>query len=147
MTSVGALMLWTALAAGAGQADTPLGDVNKASALWAAHKPPAYEFTIEVRCFCVLLDRPVSFRVQGDQSTTLVEIDAATQRTYAYYDTIDKLLEILRKTAARDPYKMVVSYDPERGYPMVADLDPKKLVVDDELYFRVTAFKPLPAPR
>jgi hypothetical protein len=41
---------------------------------------------------------------------------------------------------------MVVSYDENFGYPLQADLDPKQDIVDDELFFRVTAFKPAARP-
>jgi hypothetical protein len=42
----------------------------------------------------------------------------------------------------RSPFKMVVSYDENFGYPLQADLDPRHDIVDDELFFRVTALKP-----
>ena len=40
--------------------------------------------------------------------------------------------------------KWVVQFDSSFGYPVQADLDPDPRTVDDELFFRVTALKPLP---
>jgi hypothetical protein len=127
-----------------GQAGDPLAALTAAETVWQERKPQAYEFTIEVRCFCPLADHAVSFRVDGQDSQLVDDLSASVRQTYEYYNTVDKLLAILRRTATNQPFKMVVSYDPRFGYPVQADLDRREHTADDELFFRVTAFKVLP---
>ena len=127
-----------------GQTGDPLTALTKAETAWKERRPQAYEFTIEVRCFCPLADHPVSFRVDGQDSELIDNVAAHVRRTYDYYNTIDKLLAMLRRTATNQPFKMVVSYDERLGYPLQADLDPIRFTADDELFFRVTAFKARP---
>jgi hypothetical protein len=133
-----------------GQTGDPLAALNKAEATWTARRPQGYEFTLDVRCFCPLAGHPVAFRVEGQKSQLLDDVDIRVRPSYEYYNTIEKLLAILRREVTRSPFKMVVSYDENFGYPLQADLDPRQDIVDDELFFRVTTFKPaapLPAIR
>jgi hypothetical protein len=127
------------------QGNDPAAALTKAEATWRARKPAAYEFTIEIRCFCPVALRPLSFRVIGDESTLLDKLDADVRQMYERYNTVDKVLAVLRRWAAMDPFKMRVEYDSTLGYPLRADLDHKKFTKDDELFFRVTQFRPLPA--
>jgi hypothetical protein len=126
----------------AGPQSRALQALAQAEARWQQRKPSAYEFDIEVRCFCEgLLRRPVGFRVQGDEARPLEDLEAAARMTYEYYDTIEKLFAAIRRSLARGEYKVLVEYDPDFGYPVKADLDPKEKTFDDELLFRVSAFR------
>jgi hypothetical protein len=128
------------------QRDDASAALAGAEATWDAKKPAAYEFTIEVRCFCRLSRKPPSFRVADGQSVPIRELDAEVLTTYQSYDSIDKLFTVLRRIATMGPHKMAVKYDGELGYPVSADIDLKQRVKDDELMFRVSGFKALPAP-
>ena len=125
----------------------PLVALQKAEATWARSKPKTYQFTVEVRCFCPVAARPVSFRVSGEKSELLDSLDDLTWNTYESYGSIDKLFVALDRVAAAKPFKMAVNYDRVLGYPIQADLDPREDTKDDELYLRVTAFKILSDPR
>jgi hypothetical protein len=120
-------------------------ELASAEAKWQANKPASYEFTIEVRCFCALAATPPTFRVLNGVPSPLGRLEARERWTYGYYDTIDELFAVLQRTISRGAFKAVVQYDKDFGYPMSADLDPVQYTADDELFFRVTAFKPIPA--
>jgi hypothetical protein len=83
------------------------------------------------------------FRVVAGVSHALHEFDPHAQRVYESFGTVDNLFVAIRGRLSRGQYKAVVQYDPEYGYPVVADMDPREEVLDDELYFRVTEFRPL----
>ena len=100
--------------------EDPVVALQKAEATWARNKPKAYQFTVEVRCFCAVAKYPVSFRVTEDKSELLDSLIHASQ-TYLYYDSIDKLFAALRRIATNRPFKMAVMYDAALGYPQVAD--------------------------
>jgi hypothetical protein len=120
----------------------PLEELARAEARWQKQKPAAYEFDVEIRCFCQgLLQRPVTFRVHGADGQPVQELEAESRRTYGYYETVEKLFAAIRRSLAEGQYKVSVTYDPDLGYPTKADIDPRQNVADDELYFRVTAFK------
>ena len=114
----------------------------KAEAQWQQHKPSAYEFSVEIRCFCSgLLQRPVSFRVTGATVLPLEELTPSSQQVYEHYNTIDKLFAAIRRAIAFGGHKIAVEYDADLGFPSHADLDPGERVADDELFFKVTGFR------
>ena len=47
---------------------------------------------------------------------------------------------------SRAAHRVVVKYDRQLGYPIWADLDPRRDVIDDEVFFRVMGFRKLAAP-
>jgi hypothetical protein len=53
--------------------------------------------------------------------------------------------ERIRQSISRGQYRINVKYDEEFGYPRSVDLDPRREVSDDELYFVVRNFQPIPA--
>ena len=128
------------------QAD-PNVALAKAEALWQKQKPPAYEFSVEVRCFCPdLLRKPISFRVTGATVQALEELGPRSHRIYEYYNSIDKLFDAIRRAIKFGGYKIAVDYDADHGFPSNADLDPRETVADDELVFKVTGFRKIRPP-
>jgi hypothetical protein len=80
-------------AAAGDQSEDPLEDLTNAEGLWRSKKPKSYEFTIEVRCFCVgLSDTPPSFCVTESGSIAVSELDRSTFGAYDRYDTIRSFL-------------------------------------------------------
>ena len=125
------------------EADLRIG-LAKAQASWQARKPAAYEFTIEVRCFCSGIAKvPPSFRVLGGEPSPVGELDAPSQRFYQSYNTIEKVFAAIERSLSHGQYQSSVQYDDKLGFPVVADLDPVRTVADDELYLRVTNFRAL----
>ena len=129
-----------ALGVSTSQANSAAASLAKAEAVWKAHQPRSYEFTISVGCFCPP-STPPTFRVTDGQPAVIGVIDAETQRRYSDYNTIDELFTALRSAAAAGPHKMIVTYDEKVGYPSVADVDPKKDALDDQFSFKVTNFR------
>jgi hypothetical protein len=120
----------------------PLDALAQAEARWEKVKPLAYEFDVEVRCLCVgLLQKPASFRVNGSEVRPLQDLQPAARQTYAYYDTVEKLFEAIRRSLARGQYKVSIEYDADLGYPVKADIDPKEKTFDAELFFKVTRLR------
>jgi hypothetical protein len=142
----GAALLAATLGSPVSQQVTPAGALAEAEARWQARKPAAYEFTIEVRCECSgQVRRPPGFRVAGTEAKPLQEMDAASRRFYDHYSTVEKLFAAIHRSITAGGYGIQVRYDPELGYPIVADLDPQRMVKDDELILRVTKFRRLVA--
>jgi uncharacterized protein DUF6174 len=117
-----------------------------AEANWSKRKPAAYEFTIDVRCYCSLAPTPPSFRVKAGVATTISELSAGHRKEYESFDTIEKLFAILNRSLSRRPEKMSVEFEPDLGYPVWADIDPRKDTYDDELKFTILNFKVLTGP-
>jgi len=126
----------------ANQPDDLRTNLGNARQRWAAHKPASYEFTIEVRCFCVgIAKTPPTFRVKADKSTAVTELPGQSDRLYDHYNTVEKLFIAIDRSLTRGRDKSTVTYNEDLGFPEKADLDPLRNVFDDELYLRVTNFR------
>jgi hypothetical protein len=90
------------------QGNDVAASLAKAEAAWKAHQPRSYEFTISLGCFCPP-STPPTFRVTDGKLEPVGSIDAATQRRYSEYNTIEKLFAALRSVAAAGPHKMIVT--------------------------------------
>ena len=125
------------------QALSPDAALADAEARWRARKPKAYEFAIEVRCFCpgLIITTPPRFAVTDGEPRSLQKLELYSQKTYDYFNTVEKLFAAIRSRISRGKSKMVVQYHADLGYPLLADLDPNADVADDELLLRVTDFK------
>jgi hypothetical protein len=139
------LLLAGSMAVASGQepalsADAALAD---AEARWRARKPKAYEFAVEVRCFCpgLIITTPPRFAVTDGEPRSLQKLEQYSQKTYDYFNTVEKLFAAIRLRFSEGRNKTVVQYHAELGYPLVVDLDPNANVADDELFLRVTDFK------
>lgn len=128
---------------------TPTGDaaaaLARAEARWQAQGPKAYQFGINLTCFCGPL-RGMGFRVLDGQVQTPPDADAATRRFHESYGTVEKLFAVIRGVLDKGGHKVVVKYDSDLGYPIWADLDPQREVIDDELFIRVSGFRISKAP-
>ncbi|MGE5837806.1 MAG: DUF6174 domain-containing protein, partial [Acidobacteriota bacterium] len=127
------------------QADPIADALSKAEASWSRLKPPAYEFTIDVRCFCHLAKTPPRFRVKNGAATALTELTALERQGYGEFDTVEKLFQILRRHLTRKPEMMIVYYDRDLSYPLSAEIDVRREVKDDELEFYVRSLIALAA--
>jgi hypothetical protein len=116
-------------------------DLAKAQATWQARKPASYEFTIEVRCFCLGIMRPPpTFRVVAGEPSPVATLGKDSQDLYGSYNTVEKLFAAIERSLTRGQYKSTVHYDDTFGFPVRADLDPQRYVHDEELYLRVSDF-------
>ena len=138
------VLLTSSVALGVAREQEPSPDAALAEAegRWKARKPKSYEFALEVRCFCPGLTRtPPRFAVVNGEPRPLQDLEPDSQRVYEHYNTIEKLFAAIRRSLSFGKYKVAVRYDEDLGYPIVADLDPRREVADDELVLKVTDFR------
>jgi hypothetical protein len=131
-----------ALPVSAQEDKTPATTLAEAEARWQARRPRAYEFAITLRCNCRgLTNPPPRFRVENGTTLALQELGPDAQRVYSFYDTVDELFAAIKRAMSFGQYKIAVEYHPELGYPLKADIDPRKDVFDDEMFLQVTDFR------
>jgi hypothetical protein len=111
----------------------------RAEAQWQARGPKSYRFGILLTCFCS--PKGMSFRVIEGQAQLPTGADPTSQRFHESYGTIERLFARIRRAIDDGGHRVNVKYDSELGYPIWADLDPRREVIDDELFFRVTGFQ------
>jgi hypothetical protein len=73
--------------------------------------------------------------------------DVASQRFHDRYGTIEKLFALIRRSLEAGAHRAVVRYHDDLGYPIWLDLDPRRDVIDDELFIRVSGFRKSESPR
>ena len=129
------------------QTDLRVG-LQAARTKWQQRQPSVYEFTLEARCFCIGIAKvPPTFRVRNGEPSTLTELGQDSATFYSRRDTIDKLFAALEWSLNQGQDNSIVRYDEEFGYPLVAELDPHRREVDDEVVLRVTNFRVIEKPR
>ena len=109
--------------------------LDEARALWAAHRPARYSMRIGRSCFC-----PEGYRGPFD-----VVIEGTTVVSPA--DLTGLSVDDLYDAAARiGPGGSITELrvDPATGVPLVLNLDPITMAVDDEMYYEISGFTPLP---
>ena len=128
---------------GAAAQSDPLKDLDQAEAKWKAQGVKNYEFIAKVVCFCPPPMPAFAFRVTAGNGELTNSNDEMTRRNAEPYSTVEKLFAFLRDEAEKQPYRMVVNYHPELGYPISADLDRNRIAVDDEWLLSLTGFRTL----
>jgi hypothetical protein len=138
-----AVLGWSSFHTGIDQDVPALTELRRVEAQWQARKPKSYEYALDVRCMLCSARTPPRFRVVNGQSALLDEVPSFTRDVYRSFGTVELLFASIRSTVRRGQYKAAVKYNDEYGYPEVVDLDPRRDVFDDELYFRVIDFRVL----
>lgn len=124
----------------------------RAEAKWSANKPKAYEFALEILCFCAPLppgSEPIVFRVRDGSGSLRTGSRAASLRTrnpedLEKYSTVKNQFMFIRQALKGQPFRAEIEYDPILGYPRRVYIDPQESVVDEEYGFAVKAFKAAP---
>jgi Family of unknown function (DUF6174) len=88
----------------------------------------------------------MTFRVIGGNAEPPRDAGVLSQRFYDRYGTVEKLFAVIRRALAAQGHRVVVKYDRQLWYPIWADIDPRRDVIDDEVFFRVRGFRRLEAP-
>ena len=121
----------------------PAASLARAEARWHAQRPKSYTFRIVRTCEC--FPQGMSFRVIDGQAQPTGGADAASAQFRDHYGTVERLFALIRHALSAGGHRIEVKYDASLGYPIWADLDPRRGVNDDELFFRVTGFRRLDA--
>jgi hypothetical protein len=119
--------------------DTPALALARAEAKWHAHGPASYEFGVILTCFCS--PKGMNFRVVEGRVQFPDRANATTTRFHDAYGTIESLFAKIRQAIDAGGHRIDVKYHADLGYPIWADLDPRREIKDDELFIRVTAFR------
>lgn len=121
-----------------GAPDEALAD---ARALWEAADIVDYTMVVEPRCFCGFQGEVEVVVVNGEQVDVRPRDPDVTAEQYDGLDlTVDGIFRAVSDAIASGTVD--VAYDPDRGYPTSAALDPMPNAVDDEITYRVLTLKP-----
>ena len=119
--------------------DTPALALERAEAKWRAQGPASYEFGVILTCFCS--PKGMNFRVVDGRVQLPAKANATTTRFHDAYGRIESLFAKIRQAIDTGGHRIDVKYHGDLGYPIWADLDPRREIRDDELFIRVTAFR------
>lgn len=139
-----AVVTATLLGSQASTREEPAVALARAEAQWQALGPKDYRFGILLTCEC--FPQGMAFRVIAGNAEPPRHTDVMSQRLHDRYGTVEKLFERIRRALAAGGHRVIVKYDRKLGYPIWADLDPRRDVIDDEVFFRVAGFRRLEAP-
>ncbi len=145
-----ALTLVAGLAAATGGCDVldpdGLDELRRNRQLWQAQGVRDYTYVLSRSCFCALeAIGPVEITVRGGQveSREYVETGDPVTLWLESWPSIDGLFDLLERAADGDADRVAITYHPDRGYPLTADIDYIEHAIDDELGLAVLAFDPI----
>jgi hypothetical protein len=124
-------------------------ELERNRALWESQGIAHYRFDLSMTCFCGFRDQmPLTIEVQDGQVVTMSAANGGDvgqyRDTYARFDSLGKLFDIIANAEERGAFVLEVTYDPVYGYPASIYLNPNELAVDDEDRYEVTNFQVLP---
>jgi len=126
-----------------------LTELERAEARWDRFGPDSYVYAVRRICYCLVEETgPVRVRVEGGVAvewTYVATADPLPESARPRFPTVDGLFDILREAYAEDAHDILVSYDPDLGYPTEFSIDYEEQVADEELGMRITE-EPLPIP-
>ena len=124
-----------------------LDDFRAARARWEGQETKSYSYTLELHAM-IIGGTPIAVEVRDGMaaSVTYVDTGAPVATTaeggfVARFDTVQELFRVIEDHLERGSARVVVAYDESHGYPVSAEIDPERGVVDDEFSFRVTRFE------
>jgi hypothetical protein len=133
-TAVPVLLIWLIASPAAVQVkSSPEAALAQAEARWRERGPKSYQYQVSITCECP--------RFLNDQVRVVNGVPEPVKGLDGF-NTIEKLFEQIRRSISAGQHRVSVKYDEQFGYPRSADLDPRREVKDDELYFVVRSFRP-----
>ena len=109
--------------------------------LWKSTGIRRYRFSIQASCFCPYRD-PVKITVRGKR-VKLSDPDWFGPKT------VPALFKFIREAIDGESAMLTVKYNRSKGFPRLISVDRDRMVVDEEISYRVTKFsrihtKPVP---
>lgn len=138
-----------ALAVAALGCSDPLGPqenrLAEARAAWSLGAPAGYEFEFQRLCFCGPdTTRPVRIEVRFGEVTAVTVVETGeTLADPSSFPTIEDLFDEVEDAIRRDAFSLDVQYDDDLGYPIEVTIDFDEQAQDEEMAFRVSAFRDL----
>jgi len=125
-------------------------EYNQNLAKWQEAGIAHYKYDLVIGCFCPFYeDMPLTIEVKNGEAVSITRGDGTSidpsdpnYQFYGSYTTIDRLFEQLKSEMA-DADEVIVTYDPQYGFPVDVSIDVIKLAMDDELSLSVTNFEVL----
>jgi hypothetical protein len=113
-------------------------DFHAHRTLWQTLELDDYDFVLRRACFCPpALSYPTRVEVRDGAVVAATGIESGESVPVDEVPTIDDLFDII-ESALEDEWELVdVTYDPERGFPTAATLDPGGGVVDAGVDYEV----------
>ena len=110
-----------------------------------------YRYQLTIGCFCPFFeDMPLTIEVENGELVSMTRADGAplgpADLNYQYfegYSTMDRIFTALEASLNGEADEVIVSYDPQYGFPVDIAIDRIKLAVDDEMSLQVTNFEVL----
>lgn len=122
-------------------------DLAAARARWQIAAISNYDFDFAKSCFCLVEALgPVTISVRDGRFAGLVSRDSGTPVDTALFEqflTMERVFETTRQLLDDGPAAFTASYDAAFGYPTNVTVDPVAQIADDELSYRVSAFRPV----
>jgi len=118
-------------------------------AKWQAADISHYRFQLFIGCFCPFAeDMPLTIEVQDGEIVSLTRADGSlveandpSLETYESYATMDRLFRELESNLSGEADEVIVTYDPNYGFPVSIAIDQIKEAIDDELSLQVSKFE------
>ncbi len=117
------------------------GAAQQAQRLWERTRPSAYEFTVDVMCFCPTYGR-WRITVDGQDVVDAEPLDDQRGRR-PELPTIDEILDEAVRAETTPGPTVEARYDPRTGVPRSVSIDWIKNAVDDEIAWGVSDFAPV----
>ncbi|MEP6729142.1 MAG: DUF6174 domain-containing protein [bacterium] len=121
-----------------------ISDLTVARQRWQAGRPVAYDYTLNISCFCgTEITRAVIIVVRNNtvESRTYADNGQAVAATFnSSFPTMDGFFDVLVSATARNPYRMDAAYDPVLGYPTHANIDFERDTADEEMFYQISSF-------
>ena len=120
---------------------TAARELSEARTLWKATGIQKYRFSIQASCFCPYRD-PVKVTVRG-KKVKLSDPDWFGPKT------VPALFKFIREAIDGESAMLTVKYNQSKGFPRLISVDRDRMMVDEEISYRVTKFSRIhakPAP-
>lgn len=110
-------------------------------AKWNAMRPAHYQYRYTPGCYCTLTRWQIEAKAGTVVAADKLIGDGTANPPDLRMFAIDSLFRMIKRLQGEKPYKLVVNYDREFGFPSVISVDPKQNVADDEYSIAIDQFK------
>lgn len=132
---------------GCGDITGPRGELDAARRLWARRGLTSYDYTVEQMCYCDQVTvRPTVVTVLNGvvhSAYHLPDRSAVAPEHLQRFPTVESLFATVQRAIDRKADRLEVTYDRERGYPTLIDVDYSTGVADDEYRVRARNLQPV----
>ncbi|HKG92376.1 MAG TPA: DUF6174 domain-containing protein [Gemmatimonadaceae bacterium] len=128
-------------------------ELAAARSRWAAKAPARYRYVFSRSCEC-LTEATQAARIEVERSVGNPEVitsltyasggSAVENRYRALFPSVDGLFDLVQDALDRRAAGLVVSYDPQLGYPRSISIDYDAVMVDDEVVLHASDLEVVP---